>query len=110
MFSKDNSTKRSSIDLVLMISVALLALIGFAIVFSALSTSPLGQNAFRTQLIALPIAVGAFVFGWLFNYQIYSEQYKNLYIFIMALLIGVLVFGITQRGSHFWFSFGIISF
>jgi Bacterial cell division membrane protein len=110
MFSKDNSTKRSSIDLVLMISVALLALIGFAIVFSALSTSPLGQNAFRTQLIALPIAVGAFVFGWLFNYQIYSEQYKNLYIFIMALLIGVLVFGITQRGSHSWFRFGIISF
>ncbi len=112
MFGKDNnqSIKRSSIDFVLMISMALLALIGFAIVYSALSTSPLGQNVFRTQLIALPVAVGAFIFGWLFNYQIYSEQYKNLYIFIMALLIGVLVFGVTQRGSHSWFRLGIISF
>ncbi len=72
MFGKDNnqSIKRSSIDFVLMISMALLALIGFAIVYSALSTSPLGQNVFRTQLIALPVAVGAFIFGWLFNYQI----------------------------------------
>lgn len=112
MFSKNNnqSMKRSSIDFVVLISVSLLALIGFAIVYSALSTSPLGQSALRTQLIALPVAAGAFLFGWLFNYQIYSEQYKNLYIFILALLVGVLIFGVTQRGSHSWFRFGLISF
>ena len=112
MFSKDNnqSMKRSSLDFVLLISVSLLALIGFAIVYSALSTSQLGQNVFRTHLIALPLAAGAFIFGWLFNYQIYSEQYKTLYAFIIALLIGVLIFGVTQRGSHSWFRFGIISF
>ena len=112
MFSKDNnqSMKRSSIDFVILASVILLAMIGFAIVFSALSTSPLGQSVFRTHLIALPIAAGAFVFGWLFNYQIYAEQYKKLYLFIIALLIGVLVFGVTQRGSHSWFRFGIFSF
>lgn len=112
MFNKDNnqSMKRSSIDLVILISVILLSIIGFAIVYSALSTSPLGQNVFRTHLIALPIAAGAFVFGWLFNYQIYVEQYKKLYMFIIALLIGVLVFGVTQRGSHSWFRFGLFSF
>lgn len=112
MFSKDNnqSMKRSSIDIVVLISVWILAFIGFAIVFSALSTSPLGQSVFRTHLIALPIAAGAFIFGWLFNYQIYLEQYKSLYIFIIALLIGVLVFGVTQRGSHSWFRFGLFSF
>lgn len=112
MFSKDNnqSMKRSSLDLVLLVSVILLTLVGFAIVYSALSTSSLGQNAFRTQLIALPIAAGAFIFGWLFNYQIYSEQYKSLYFFIIALLVGVLIFGVTQRGSHSWFRFGFISF
>ena len=112
MFNKDNnqSMKRSSIDLVILVSVILLSIIGFAIVYSALSTSPLGQNVFRTHLIALPIAAGAFVFGWLFNYQIYVEQYKKLYMFIIALLIGVLVFGVTQRGSHSWFRFGLFSF
>lgn len=111
MFNKDNiQTKRSYIDFVVLISVSLLALIGFAIVYSALSTSSLGQSAFRTQLIALPVAAGAFIFGWLFNYQIYSEQYKKLYFFIIALLVGVLIFGVTQRGSHSWFRFGIISF
>lgn len=112
MFSKNNnlSLKGSSIDFVLLISVILLSLIGFAIVFSALSTSPLGQNVFRTQVIALPIAVGAFIFGWLFNYQIYSEQYKSLYFFTIALLVGVLLFGVTQRGSHSWFRFGLFSF
>src|SRR5574344_2050275 len=102
--------KRSPIDYILLISVCLLVVIGFAIVYSALSTSNLAQNAFRTQLIALPIAAGAFIFGWLFNYQIYSEQYKKLYAFTLALLIAVLIFGITQRGSHSWFRFGIISF
>ena len=112
MFSKNNnqSMKRSSIDFVLLVSVSLLVLIGFMIIYSALSTSPLGQSTFRTHLIALPIAAGAFIFGWLFNYQIYSEQYKNLYFFILALLIGVLLFGVTQRGSHSWFRFGPISF
>ena len=28
----------------------------------------------------------------------------------MVLLIGVLILGVTQRGSHSWFRFGIISF
>ncbi len=112
MFSRDNnrSIKRGPIDFVILISVALLALIGFAIVYSALSTSPLGESVFRTHIIALPIAAGAFIFGWLFNYQIYDEQYKKLYMFIIALLIGVLVFGVTQRGSHSWFRFGLFSF
>lgn len=112
MFNKNNnqSMTRSSMDFVLLASIVLLVLTGFAIIFSALSTSPLGQSTFRTHLIALPVAVGAFIFGWLFNYQIYSEQYKNLYIFTLALLIGVLVFGVTQRGSHSWFRFAGISF
>lgn len=87
----------------------MLTMLGFFIVLSAVSGLSYGAGVIRTHLIALPVAACAFVFGWLFNYQIYNEQYKALYVFILALLAAVLAFGIVSRGSNSWFRLGFIS-
>ena len=50
-----------------------------------------------------PIGALAFFVGWSFNYQIFDEQWKFLYGFILLLLVGVLLFGSYQRGSRSWF-------
>ncbi len=108
-FSNDQTIKRRKLDMIIAVCVALLTAVGFMIVISAVNGLSYGAAVIRTQYIALPVAVGAFIFGWLFNYQIYNEQYKSLYGFIIALLAAVLIFGVVQRGSNSWFKLGIIS-
>ncbi|MDR1683848.1 MAG: rod shape-determining protein RodA [Elusimicrobiota bacterium] len=108
MFQKQSS-KRKNIDLPLLFCVLILALAGFMIVVSAVSGLSFGAVVIRKHLIALPVAVSAFLFGWLFNYQIYNEQWKTLYAAVIALLAAVLVFGVVQRGSNSWFNLGFLS-
>lgn len=114
MFGKGNQNeqqiRRRNLDYVLAGAAALLSLIGFSVIISAVSGLGFAVDVVRTHLIALPIAFCAFMFGWLFNYQIYSEQYKALYVFILLLLGAVLLFGVVMRGSNSWFRFGFISF
>ncbi|MDR0953321.1 MAG: rod shape-determining protein RodA [Elusimicrobiota bacterium] len=107
--SSEQSIKRRTIDYVLLAAVALLAMVGFLIVVSAVSGLSFGGEVVKKHLIALPLGALAFLFGWLFNYQIYNEQYKALYAMVLALLIGVLVFGIVSRGSNSWFRVGFLS-
>ena len=109
LYTSDQSIKRRKLDYVILACVSLLTAIGFLIVLSAVSGLSYGSGVIRTHLIALPVAAGAFLFGWLFNYQIYNEQYKTLYGLIIALLIGVLIFGVVSRGSNSWFRVGFIS-
>lgn len=111
MFAKfsEQSIKRRNIDLSILISLIILSATGLMIVISAVSGLSFGPDVIRTHLIALPVAASAFVFGWLFNYQIYNEQNKVLYAGIIILLLGVLLFGVVQRGSNSWFKLGIIS-
>lgn len=107
--SGDASLKKRSIDYPLLIAVAILAITGFMIVVSAVSELSFGQEVIRKHLIALPIAAGAFIFGWLFNYQIYNEQWKPLYVIVLLMLTAVLGVGVVLRGSNSWFKLGFIS-
>ncbi len=109
LYTSEQSIKRRKIDYIILAAVSLLSALGFFIVLSAVSGLSYGAGVIRTHLIALPVAAGAFIFGWLFNYQIYNEQYKILYGFILALLAAVLAFGIVSRGSNSWFRLGFIS-
>ena len=72
---------------------------------SAVNAVSLSNAVVRTHLIALPLGFVAFFAAWSFNYQIFDEQWKPLYGVILALLIGVLLFGTYQRGSKSWFVF-----
>jgi len=105
MFTFRNLTRQgySRMDEVLFWAMIGLVFLGTLCVMSAVNSISLANPVVRTHLLALPIGIGAFVVGWSFNYQIYDEQWKYLYGFILMLLIGVLLFGSYQRGSRSWF-------
>lgn len=94
---------RSRLDYVLFGAMTLLVLLGALCIMSAVNTLSISNSVVRTHLVALPVGGLAFFVGWSFNYQIYDEQWKALYGFILLLLVGVLLFGSYQRGSRSWF-------
>lgn len=110
MFNNSPRIKTRKLDWPLIYALIGLCLIGFFTILSAVSGTKEMTSIMRTHIIALPVAVSAFIFGWLFNYQIYAEHYKKLYAFVIFLLVAVLAFGIVARGSHSWFRFGGFSF
>ena len=102
-YDKSGGARRTRLDWLLFAAMAGLLLIGALSVMSAVNSFSLDNAVVRTHLVALPIGALAFFFGWSFNYQIYDEQWKALYAVILALLVGVLIFGAYQRGSRSWF-------
>ena len=96
-------THKNKIDILLLGAMTLLALLGALCIMSAVNDLSFSNAVVRTHLIALPLGFAAFFAAWSFNYQIFDEQWKPLYGFILVLLIGVLLFGTYQRGSKSWF-------
>ena len=104
------TTQKSTLDKILFGAMAGLVLLGLLCIMSAVNTLSLYNPVVRTHLIALPLGFAAFFVARSFNYQIFDEQWKPLYGIIMALLVGVLIFGTYQRGSKSWFVLPFFSF
>ena len=94
---------RNKIDKPLFYAMLGLVLLGALCIMSAVNSLSWSNAIVRTHWVALPLGLAAFGVGWSFNYQIYNEQWKWVYGFILALLVGVLLFGSYQRGSRSWF-------
>lgn len=94
---------RNRIDTILLYAMIGLVALGALCIMSAVNSLSWSNAIVRTHLVALPLGLMAFGVGWSFNYQIFNEQWKWLYGFILMLLIGVLLFGSYQRGSRSWF-------
>lgn len=94
---------RSRMDIPLLYAMIGLVVLGALCIMSAVNSLSWSNAIVRTHLVALPLGLLAFGVGWSFNYQIYNEQWKWLYGFILTLLVGVLLFGSYQRGSRSWF-------
>ena len=90
-------------DWLLFGAMAGLACLGALCIMSAVNSLAFSNAVVRTHLIALPLGFAVFFAAWRFNYQIFDEQWKPLYGVILALLVGVLLFGSYQRGSRSWF-------
>ncbi len=103
------SSGRSRLDYLLLGAMIGLVLVGAMCVMSAVNSLSLSSSVVRTHLVALLVGGAAFFAGWSFNYQIYDEQWKAVYGFILFLLVGVLLFGSYQRGSRSWFVFPFFS-
>ena len=95
--------RRKRMDYLLLLGMLGLVAVGALCIMSAVNSLSWANSIVRTHIVALGVGVIAFFVGWSFNYQIYNEQYKPLYGFILTLLIGVLLFGSYQRGSRSWF-------
>ena len=102
--------RKSKTDWALFGAMAGLVFLGALCIMSAVNMLSFSNAVVRTHLIALPVGFAAYWVASRFNYQIFDEQWKLLYGFILALLIGVLVFGTYQRGSKSWFVLPFFSF
>ncbi|MDR0734782.1 MAG: rod shape-determining protein RodA [Elusimicrobiota bacterium] len=101
--------KRRRLDYMLLAALVLLIATGFLVVLSAAGGLSFGREIIHKYISAVPLAAGAFIFGWLFNYQIYNEQWKAVYVFILALLGAVLFAGAIVRNTSGWFRLGSFS-
>jgi rod shape determining protein RodA len=98
-------------DWVLFLSVFLLACFGLAEIYSvALGQEVVSLINFEKQILFIFLGIILlFVFAFL-DYNFLKNSSNYLYIVGVAVLILVLIFGKTIRGTKGWFDFGIINF
>lgn len=100
-----------SADWLLLLCVFTLLLLGFSAIYSV----ELSQEAstflhLKKQLVAVFVGLCLFFFLALSNYKLLQNYSLALYGLCVSLLVLVLIFGETIRGSTGWFIFGGVSF
>jgi rod shape determining protein RodA len=103
IFTPQAGLKKSRMDWALFLAMLLLLSVGTIAVFSSVSVLPQQARIVRTQLFAIPIGLLAFAVAWSLNYQVYQDQWKYVYGILLALLAGVLLFGVVDKGSRSWY-------
>lgn len=109
MFNFSKFSARS-FDWLLLVVVILLMSIGLAAVYSIDLSRGLTLVYFKKQAIAGGIGLVLLFLASTFQYNFYRSYAKLFYLASIILLIGVLIFGSTIRGTRGWFAFAGFSF
>lgn len=109
MFSK-LQRKLHGYDIYLTIVVFILCSIGLATIYSVDLSRGDSLIYFPTQFIAFLLGFGGFVFLSFWHHTRFSAAARVTYIIGLTLLIGVLLFGSTIRGTTGWFRVAGFSF
>ena len=99
-----------SFDWTLLISVLLLMAMGIAAIYSVDLSRGEGLLFFKKQLIALSIGMALLLVASVTQYTFFRSYAKLFYLLAVLLLIAVLLFGNSIRGTKGWFGFGGFSF
>jgi rod shape determining protein RodA len=102
------SSKGFSLDGILLLATVLTVTIGVLMVHSTEAIGSWGY--FSRQLIAAVIGFFGMVFLAILPYQVFRTYVRAIYIFMIAMLLGVLIFGVNLRGTRGWFHFGPVYF
>ena len=97
-------------DWILMGAVLLLSAMGMAAIYSVDLSQGGGAGLFKRQLVALAIGLVVCVFSSLQQPTFFRFSAGWLYCIAVALLLAVLIFGRTIRGTTGWFNVGGFSF
>ena len=100
----------SNLDWVLVISTIALVTIGVLSIYSASVNYGTSTRYLSVQFLAMGIGIAGMFLLSSFNYQYYRQLDNFIYIFSLLLLISVLIFGTTIRGTKGWFDLGFASF
>lgn len=103
IFTPEAGLKKSRVDWALFFAALALLAIGTVAVFSSVAVLPQQARIIRVQLIAIPLALGVFAAAWSLNYQVYQDQWKWVYGLVLASLLGVLLFGVVDKGARSWY-------
>jgi len=99
------------LDWPLLIAVAALSSFGLVAIYSlSLSREPGVFWSLKKQLIAIALGLVLILVMLRVHYKTFKYFTPHLYIFGLALLAGVLVFGQTIRGTRGWFALGSFNF
>ena len=109
IFTPQGGLKKSRMDWVLFISVLILLAVGTMAVLSSVAALPQQARILRVQFIAVPIGLAVFSAAWSLNYQVYQDQWKFVYGFLLVFLAGVLFFGVVDKGARSWYRFPFFS-
>lgn len=97
-------------DWVLPIVVFVLTVIGIAAIYSVDLSRGETLTFFPTQVIALGIGMIVFFVAASLHVTVYQSVARLVYIAAIGLLVAVLFFGTTVRGTTGWFRLGSLSF
>ncbi|MGH9240914.1 MAG: rod shape-determining protein RodA [Vicinamibacterales bacterium] len=95
------------VDWAMVGAILALCMIGLAQIYSATYNQQSGVSSiFYTQIWAILIGFIALLVALSIDYRSLADKSHFLYIAIVALLIGVLVFGVVRGGSRRWIDMG----
>jgi rod shape determining protein RodA len=94
------------LDWALIAAVLALAAIGVVMIYSA--TGGPGR-IYWTQLYAIGLGMLAMAAALVIDYRTLADKSHLLYLFLIALLVAVAVFGSVQGGSRRWLSVGVFN-
>jgi rod shape determining protein RodA len=99
-----------SIDWLLVLPVFALLLFGILAMYSLQINSDENTNPITAHLFFTVIGLSLMVLLFFLPYQIVGDYYKILLVISFVLLLSVLVFGATIKGTRGWFSFFGLTF
>lgn len=102
MLMRAESALKSRMDWLLAGSAFILIILGTISIWSAASPMPHQGQILQRHFLAVVFGIMAFFFGANFNYQIFQDQSRTIYALMIAVLIAVLIFGVTMRGQKSW--------
>ncbi|MCG3204228.1 MAG: putative lipid II flippase FtsW [Elusimicrobia bacterium] len=94
------------IDFVLLFSVLVTVVVGLLTIYSTEVSG--GSGYVLRQLTAAAVGFVGLVLLTLLPYQIFRTYVRPLYVVMILVLIGVLIFGSNLRGTRGWFNLGPI--
>lgn len=99
------------IDATLFVVTVILVLLGLVLIFStSYSISGIDLLNFKKQIVFAIVGVIVMMSMSLFDYRALKNYTSVLYVFVCLILIAILFFGKSARGTIGWFSFGILNF
>jgi rod shape determining protein RodA len=97
------------LDWLILGTVGILVIFGLILVYSATIRFDNPLLFVVKQFIALVLGILVFVLLASINYEIYKTYFYRIYIVSILLLIVVLIFGTSVRGTRAWLNFGQFS-
>ncbi len=97
-------------DWPLFIFTILLLLLGLAELYSSSFSRPEVKDLFYRQLVGAGLGLLLMIIASAIDYRVYRSWSRVIYLFILLLLVAVLLFGYTVRGTTGWLRFGILNF
>ncbi|MBI4655159.1 MAG: rod shape-determining protein RodA [Elusimicrobia bacterium] len=101
--------KKSRMDWALLAAIVAVLIIGTIAISSSVFFMPHQSKIIKTQIMAIPIGFTVLFAIWSLNYQVFQDQWKLVYTIMLLALIGVLFFGVVERGARSWYRLPLFS-